>query len=137
MIEWAFSLSAAGASIFSHELVLRFITQKCNKLRMVWVMIILSVSHSFHIWLYALVTYIAVEKLALGTISGCICDNILDYVYFSASNYTSLGFGDYIASGEIRFLATFEALFGLLMIGWSTAFAFWWMQRHWLSIDNQ
>ena len=137
IIEWILSITAAAITIFSHEMVLRFITQKCNRLRMVWVMIILSVSHAAHIWLYGLAIFLAVQVFNIGSILHCDCTGFLDYVYFSATNYTSLGYGDYIPQGHIRFLVTFEGLFGLLMIGWSTAFAFWWMQRHWLSIDNQ
>lgn len=100
-------------------------------------MLILSLSHVLHIWVYAFALYISVNWVKSGEIIGCTCKTIHDYVYFSASNYTSLGYGDYVATDGLRLLATFEGLIGLLMIGWSTAFAFWWMQRNWLNIDNK
>jgi hypothetical protein len=58
-------------------------------------------------------------------------DNLLDYVYFSASIYTTLGLGDFVPSGSIRFLVGMEALVGFTLISWSAAFTFLEMERFW------
>ena len=55
----------------------------------------------------------------------------LDFVYFSAITYTTVGFGDYVPTGPIRFLAGTEALTGFLLITWSASFTFLEMQRYW------
>jgi hypothetical protein len=43
-------------------------------------------------------------------------------VYFSAVTYTTTGYGDLVLPKEWRLLGGVEALTGILMCGWSTAF---------------
>jgi ion channel len=43
-------------------------------------------------------------------------------LYFSAVTYTTTGYGDLVLPKEWRLLAGVEALTGILMCGWSTAF---------------
>jgi hypothetical protein len=43
-------------------------------------------------------------------------------LYFSAVSYTTTGYGDLVLPREWRLLAGVEALTGILMCGWSTAF---------------
>jgi Ion channel len=67
----------------------------------------------------------------LGRIAGIENHALADYVYFSGTVYTTLGFGDLIPLGHTRFLAAVEALTGLVLIGWSASFTFLEMQRSW------
>lgn len=122
--------------LVSHDFVIHKLIKADKKLRMVWVMMILGLSHSFHIWIYAFTYYIAVHLISLGTIEGCTCENIIDFAYFAGANYTSLGYGDFIPTHGMRLMSVMTGLIGLMMIGWSTAFAFWWMQRHWMKIKK-
>jgi hypothetical protein len=57
--------------------------------------------------------------------------HFIDCVYFSLTCYTSLGFGDLVPTGWMRFLAGIEALTGLLLIAWSASFMYLEMQKHW------
>ena len=43
-------------------------------------------------------------------------------VYFSAVTYTTTGYGDLVLPPEWRLVGAIEALTGILMCGWSTAF---------------
>jgi voltage-gated potassium channel Kch len=43
-------------------------------------------------------------------------------VYFSAVTYTTTGYGDLVLAREWRLVGAVEALTGILMCGWSTAF---------------
>ena len=52
-------------------------------------------------------------------------------LYFSAETFTSLGFGDIVPTGSLRLLAGFEALNGLLLIGWSASYIYISMERYW------
>ncbi|WP_062057645.1 potassium channel family protein [Cellvibrio sp. OA-2007] len=57
--------------------------------------------------------------------------NFIDCIYFSLTCYTSLGFGDLVPTGWLRFLAGVEALTGLLLIAWTASFMYLEMQKHW------
>ena len=56
---------------------------------------------------------------------------MLDYVYFSAVIYTTLGLGDMIPHGPMRFMVGTEALTGFLLVTWSASFTFMEMERWW------
>lgn len=66
-------------------------------------------------WLWAFVLY-ATNEPALHSLESAL--------YYSASTFTTLGFGDITLSPQWRLLGSFEATNGLLMFGWSTAFLF-------------
>ncbi len=67
--------------------------------------------HGVEIWLYALVYY------WLGAVP-----NLQTAIYFSASSYSTLGFGDVVASEPWRIFSSIEGVNGLLLLGWSSAF---------------
>ena len=57
----------------------------------------------------------------------------LDFVYVSATTYSTLGYGDLVPSGPLRLVFGTESLVGFLMITWSASFAYLEMQRYWRS----
>lgn len=56
---------------------------------------------------------------------------LLDFLYLSASSYSTVGFGDVVPGGGSRLLASVEAIVGFMMITWSASLTFIEMQRHW------
>ena len=54
-----------------------------------------------------------------------------DLVYYSLSNYTSLGYGDIIPTGPGRLFAGIEALTGLVLIAWTASFTYLEMREFW------
>ena len=88
----------------------------------------LLVAHGVEIWLFAL-AYSVLADTAFGHIEHAV--TFFDYVYFSASSYTTLGIGDLFPAGTLRALAASEAVVGLVLIAWSAALAFLQMQRLW------
>lgn len=56
-------------------------------------------------------------------------------VYFSAVTFTTLGYGDITLSSDWRLLSGFEAINGIVLVGWTTAFLFAVLQRSWMSPD--
>ena len=58
----------------------------------------------------------AMAYLALGALTG-----IETAHYFSAVTFTTLGYGDVVLDPSWRLLASFEAVNGIIMFGWSTA----------------
>jgi hypothetical protein len=51
----------------------------------------------------------------------------MDVFYFSLVSYTSLGLGDIVPTGHLRFVAGVEALNGFLLISCSAAMLFLFM----------
>ena len=89
------------------------------------------VAHVIEIWLFALAYYYMHLSGEFGKLSGKFTSSMLDCVYFSFVSYTSLGLGDIIPIGEIRFLTGLEALTGLVLITWTASFMFIEMQKFW------
>lgn len=88
--------------------------------------------HVLEIWTFGLALYVLAQFGPLfGDIHGIAHDSLFDHVYFSAVTYTTVGFGDVIPSGPLRFLAGTEALTGFVMITWSASFTYLEMERFW------
>lgn len=66
-----------------------------------------------------------------GYLEGNFDDSLIDCVYFSFTNYTSLGYGDIKPLGNIRFAAGIEAITGLSLIIWSASFMLMEMTQFW------
>ena len=71
----------------------------------------------------------AVAYWGLGALEG-----FEEALYFSTVTYTTLGFGDITLSQEWRLLSSFEAAIGVILLGWSTAIVFAFVQ-HIISIQ--
>lgn len=100
--------------------------------RVVFLILVIMLTHAVEIWIFGLAYYFSLSWDTFGTIEGSIgLLELIDYVYFSAMVYTTVGFGDLIPDGPIRFMAGMEALTGLVMITWSASFTFLEMQRDW------
>lgn len=87
--------------------------------------------HIAEIWFFALGYWLLLDRPGYGAILPPQKLGTLDLVYFSAVSYTTVGFGDMVPTGSIRFLVGTEALLGLVLITWSASFTFLEMQRFW------
>lgn len=58
-------------------------------------------------------------------------DDLTQYIYYSFITYTSLGFGNLMPTGTLRFLTGLKALTGLLLITWTASFMYMKMQQYW------
>jgi hypothetical protein len=88
--------------------------------------------HVIEIWLFGVGYYVLEAEPGFGTVQGLQTTELRDFVYFSAMTYTTVGFGDVVPVGPIRFLAAIEAIAGLVLIAWSASYTYLEMQRHWL-----
>lgn len=88
-------------------------------------------AHVVEIWLFAFVYWVLDHFPSLGHLEGAFEDGALDFVFFSAVSFTTLGFGDIVPHGPTRVLCGTEALAGLSLITWSASLAFLEMQRNW------
>lgn len=98
-------------------------------------------AHLLEVTLFAGGFYFLIHQQSLGSLLGgdiqghglfgTPSTGFIDSLYFSITCYTSLGFGDLVATGWLRFLAGIEALTGLLLIAWTASFMYLEMQKHW------
>lgn len=92
----------------------------------------LLAGHTISVWLYGIAYWVLDVKLSVhGLSSGAHENDFISYIYFSASTYSSLGFGDMYPLGPLRMLAGVEVLNGLLMIGLSVTLTYWAMEKLW------
>lgn len=88
-------------------------------------------AHVIEIWMFGLGYYLLTENGQFGSLSGAYQHTVMDCVYFSFVMYTSLGIGDIVPLGYLRFLAGLETLTGLVLITWTASFMYLEMQRFW------
>ena len=86
--------------------------------------------HVVEIWLFGIGYFFLLGDPGSSRINGSE-GGLLDLVYFSAVVYTTLGLGDLIPVGAIRFMTGTEALTGFVLITWSASFTFLEMQKFW------
>ena len=88
-------------------------------------------AHVVEVCLFGLAFYWMARLGGFGELSGNFDGSLLDSIYFSFTNYTTVGYGDIEPQGSLRFLAGIEALTGLSLITWSESFMFMEMTQFW------
>ena len=88
-------------------------------------------AHAFEIWIFGFGYFFMSHFLGWGSLLGSSDGSVLDCGYFSFTTYTTIGFGDIVPSGNLRYLAGIEALTGLVLITWTASFLYIEMQRFW------
>ena len=87
--------------------------------------------HTLEISLYAVAIRVLSGLEGTTAFSGVLARDWSDYLYFSFTNYSSLGIGDVYPRGGVRLLSGIEALNGLMMIAWSASYSYLIMERLW------
>jgi Ion channel len=92
-------------------------------------------AHIAEIWMFAFAYYFIIRFTSLGSLivfdSGESIHDVMHCIYYSFITYTTLGFGDVIPTGSLRFLSGLEALTGLVLITWTASFMYFEMQKYW------
>ncbi|PCJ17285.1 MAG: ion transporter [SAR86 cluster bacterium] len=88
-------------------------------------------AHIIEVWLFGIAFYYMAQHGDFGSLGGNFNGSLVDCVYFSFTNYTTLGYGDIVPYGQLRFLAGMEAITGLSLITWSASFMFMEMSKFW------
>jgi len=87
--------------------------------------------HVAEIWLFGLAIWGLLHLPHAGTIGGTHDGGLLDAVYLSATTFSTLGFGDLVPVGPVRFITGTESVSGFILITWSASFLFLEMQEFW------
>jgi len=88
-------------------------------------------AHALEVWIFAVSFYFMHHAEGWGHLEGNFSGELLDFVYFSFTSYTTLGTGDIEPFGDLRFLTGLESLTGLLLITWTASFLYLQMTRYW------
>ncbi len=132
------ALVLVGLAVVTHYESLRAISIFTSKLTIphrALSMVVISgvlLAHFVEICLFAAGFFVMHAYLGLGSVKGEFNGSLLDYFYFSATTYSTLGVGDLFPTGVIRLVAGVEALTGFVLIGWSASFTYLSMQRSWI-----
>jgi hypothetical protein len=94
---------------------------------------VIFIAHIVEIWIFALAYYIMLHFPNMGNLLGSVSDHglLLDSAYLSFITFTTVGYGDVVVDGYLRYLTGIEALTGLILITWSASFLFIEMQKYW------
>jgi hypothetical protein len=89
------------------------------------------VAHAVEVWIFALAYYGMHHDDGWGHLEGNFAGSLMDCAYFSFTTFTTLGFGDIVPIGDLRYLTGIESLTGLVLITWTASFLYIEMQRYW------
>lgn len=95
----------------------------------------LLILHAVEIFIFGVALWALSQSPGYGTLITADVTALGDYVYFSSTVYSTLGFGDLVPTGPIRFMAGIESVTGLLLITWSASFTYLEMVRYWRNDD--
>ena len=104
--------------------------------RVFFVVACVFASHIVNIWLFG-VTYYVLMKAQLGTMIGTAIErgeyalDLFGCLYFSATTYSTVSFGDITPEGALRMIAGVEGLAGFILIGWTVSFTYLVMEKFW------
>ncbi len=130
------SLLIAAAVVIHYEM-LRLLSRIIprlrikHRLRVIFGVFGIICAHIIEVWMFGIATYFMLNYGDFGSLAGNFDGSLIDCVYFSFTNYTSLGYGDIEPFGSIRFLAGLEAITGLSLITWSASFMYLEMTKFW------
>jgi len=88
-------------------------------------------AHVAEIVLFGVAFYFMVRYGDFGSLQGNFDGSLMDSIYFSFTNYTTVGYGDIEPLGGIRLVSGIEAITGLSLITWSASFMFMEMTQFW------
>jgi Ion channel len=94
---------------------------------------VIFLAHVIEIWIFAVGYFVTLQFPVMGSLMGQVSGHgvLLDCAYLSFITFTTLGYGEIVAEGYLRYLMGVEALTGLILITWSASFLFIEMQKYW------
>ena len=131
------TILAVVSCVFLHYEALSFLTVRLRRVhtptrpRILILIFAILFTHVLEIWIFGGAYFWLLNTGGHGTLLASHAIGLPDAVYFSAVCYTTLGLGDIIPAGAIRFLVGTESLTGFVLITWSASFTYFEMSRFW------
>lgn len=129
------------ACVLVHYEGLRLLSDKLptprhhHRRRVVFLILSLLLLHVIEIWIFGGAYYVLMHQEGFGELMGAPGANFIDCIYFSASVFTTVGFGDIYPVGPIRTMTGTEGVAGLTLITWSASYTFVEMLKRWNGDD--
>lgn len=101
------------------------------RMRILMLIFAILITHVAEVWIFGLTYFGLISIAGHGALYADYPMGLLDCIYFSVVCFTTLGLGDIVPVGAIRFLVGTEALTGFVLVTWSASFTFVEMQRFW------
>jgi len=102
-----------------------------HRFRIVLGVFLALTAHAAEVWVFAISYYLMNNSEKWGDLQGNFDGSLMDCAYFSFTIFTTLGFGDIVPAGDLRFLTGLESLTGLVLITWTASFLYLEMTRYW------
>lgn len=102
-----------------------------HRRRIIMLIVSLMFLHIFEIWVFGISYFLLQNFDGAGAFVGVGDIGLMDSVYYSATVFTTVGFGDIVPVGPIRFMTGVEALAGLTFITWSASYTLMEMLKTW------
>ncbi|MEM7279099.1 MAG: potassium channel family protein, partial [Pseudomonadota bacterium] len=106
-----------------------------HRRRIIILILGLLLLHVIEVWIFGSAYYLLLHQEGFGEIVGAPGAKFVDCVYFSASVFTTVGFGDLHPIGPIRTMTGTEGIAGLTLITWSASYTFIEMLKRWDGSD--
>jgi len=125
------------AAFSIHYLMLGWLNERANSVvrrrrpRVLFIVLMTLLAHIMEIWLFGIVFALMLVFPAMGHLAELPNAGLLDTVYFSATVFSTLGFGDLTPKGPLAFMVGVESVCGLMLITWSASFTYLEMRRNW------
>ncbi|HEY5637689.1 MAG TPA: potassium channel family protein [Burkholderiales bacterium] len=135
----AATIAAVSLSVLVHYEGLLFMSRRLarpegmRRVKVLYAIFGVVALHVSEIWIFGLTYWMLLQWPGCGQLGGEPLTHLFDAVYFSATTFSTLGYGDIAPLGPIRFLAGTESLIGLVLITWSASFTYLEMEKFWRS----
>lgn len=129
------TLALVIITVVVHYHGLNLIVRVCDRipgerrLRIAEMVMAILMLHVAEIMLFAMGFRLLAWNDPAGALGGTAAGEWSDYFYYTATVYTTVGFGDLVPGSGLRLLTAFTSLTGLVMITWSASLTFVEMQR--------
>ncbi len=92
--------------------------------RIIFMILCIMLLHIIEVWIFGIAYYLLLLQGQFGGFEGMAHVSLFDAIYFSATVFSTLGFGDIVPVGAIRFMTGTQSIAGLTLITWSASFTF-------------
>ncbi len=136
LVVFTTALTVALAVLMHYE-GLRWISARLNHLtrvrrrKVLFGVYAVVLLHVAEIWLFGTSLWALMLVPEAGSLTGTDSASFFEVVYLSANTFTTVGFGDVVPVGAVRFLCGTEALTGFILITWSASFLYLEMREFW------